>query len=59
MIKTTYYKKSNWSQHEYFCDNCFEEIKYGEILWSETAINGRKFDLCSECKKDWDEAGDN
>ena len=58
MIKTTYYKNNNWSQIEYFCDNCFEEIKSGEILWSEETTKERKFDLCSDCKRDWDEAGE-
>ena len=54
MIKTTYYKNNNWSQMEYFCDNCFEEIKDGEILWSEESSKKGKFDLCSDCKRDWD-----
>ena len=58
MIKHTYYKNNNWSQIEYFCDNCFEELKSGEILRSEDTGKERKFDLCSDCKRDWDEAGD-
>ena len=57
MIKTTYYKNNNWSQIEYFCDNCFEEIKSGVNLRSEATTKERKFDLCSDCKKEWDEAG--
>ena len=55
MIKTTYYKNNNWSQIEYFCDNCFEEIKTGVDLRNETASKERKFDLCSDCQREWDE----
>ena len=58
MIKITHLKNNSWSQHEYFCDCCFEEIKYGEILWSEFGIDGNQFDLCSDCKIDWDKAGE-
>ena len=59
MIKIIHLKNDSWSQHEYFCDCCFEEIKYGEILWSEESSTERKFDLCSDCKRDWDEGGEN
>ena len=58
MVKITQLNNNSWSQHEYFCDCCFEEIKYGEILWSEFDIDGNRFDLCSDCKIDWDKAGE-
>lgn len=54
MIKNIYDKKNKWYQHEYFCDYCFKEIEYGEILRNEEAIKRNKFDLCSDCKNDWD-----
>ena len=54
MIKNIYDKKNNYYQHEYFCDYCFKEIGYGEILRNEEAIKRNKFDLCSACKNDWD-----
>ena len=49
MIKNIYDKKNKYYKHEYYCDNCFEKIKYGEILRNEKAIKFNKFDLCSEC----------
>ena len=54
MIKNIYDKKNNYYKHEYFCDYCFVEIDKGEILRNEEAIKRNKFDLCSDCKKDWD-----
>ena len=47
-------KNNNWSQIEHFCDNCFEEIKSGANLRSEATAKERKFDLCSDCKNEWD-----
>lgn len=55
MIKNIYDKKSTRYYHEYYCD-CFEEIKNGRIFRSEFAIDENKFDLCRDCKKDWDES---
>ena len=58
MIKNIYDKVNNYYKHEYFCDCCFVEIEYGEILRSEEAIKENKFDLCSTCKEDWDRFGE-
>ena len=55
MIKNIYDKVNNYYKHEYFCDYCFKEIGFGEILRNEEAIKRNKFDLCSDCKKEWDE----
>ena len=55
MIKNIYDRTNNYYKHEYFCDNCFKEIESGEILRNEEAIKRNKFDLCSDCKNDWDE----
>lgn len=52
MIKNIYDKTNCYYYHDYYCDNCFSEIKYGEILRHETAIKSNKFDLCSKC---WNE----
>ena len=49
MIKNIYDKTNKYYKHEYYCDNCFEQIKYGEIFRNERAIKFNKFDLCSEC----------
>ena len=57
MIKSIYDKNYNWYRHEYFCDCCFDQIEYGEIWRNEAAIEKNKFDLCSGCKKHWDEKG--
>lgn len=54
MIKNIYDKKNNSYKHEYFCDYCFEEIWSGEILRNEEAIKRNKFDLCRDCKNEWD-----
>lgn len=56
MIKNIYDKKNKYYIHEYYCDNCFRRIYYGEILRSNFAvINLDKFDLCVECKIHYDE----
>ena len=55
MIKNIYDKVNNFYKHEYFCDYCFKEIGAGEILRNEEAIKRNKFDLCCECKNEWDE----
>ena len=49
MIKNIYDKTNKYYKHEYYCDNCFEQIKYGEIFRNERAIKFNKIDLCSEC----------
>ena len=54
MIKNIYDKENKQYRHEYFCDYCFKEIGSGEILRNEEAIKRNKFDLCSDCKNDWD-----
>ena len=54
MIKNIYDKVNNYYKHEYYCDNCFIYIGSGEILRNEEAIKRNKFDLCSDCKNDWD-----
>ena len=54
MIKNIYDRTNKYYQHEYFCDYCFKEIGTGEILRNEEAIKRNKFDLCSDCKNDWD-----
>ena len=54
MIKNIYDKNNKYYKHEYYCDNCFAEIGAGEILRNEEASKRNKFDLCSDCKNDWD-----
>ena len=56
MIKNIYDKKNKWYKHVYYCDHCLGEIEYGGILRNEKAIENDRFDLCTDCKKDWDEA---
>ena len=54
MIKNIYDKENKQYHHEYYCDYCFKEIEYGEILRNKEAIKRNKFDLCITCKYDWD-----
>ena len=54
MIKNIYDEKNNYYKHEYFCDYCFDEIDYGEILRNKEAMKRDKIDLCIKCKYDWD-----
>ena len=62
MIKNIYDKVNNYYKHEYFCDCCFVEIEYGEILRSEEAIKENDYyvafvngedDLDKICEKCW------
>ena len=55
MIKNIYDKDNEQYRHEYFCDHCFAEITYGKVYRNEEAIKRNKFDLCSDCKNEWDE----
>ena len=52
MIKNIYDKVNNYYKHEYFCDWCLEEIKYGEIFRIKIWMWNR--DLCAFCKRKWD-----
>ena len=54
MIKNIYFKDGKHYLHEYYCDQCFKRIFFGEILRSEAAIENYKFDLCRKCKEEWD-----
>lgn len=54
MIKNIYDKVNNYYKHEYYCDSCFIQIIFGEILRHEEAIKRNLFDLCSNCKREWD-----
>lgn len=54
MIKNIYSHTNKTYTHEYFCDNCFKQIKYGEIFRHRVAIDCDKFDLCFDCKLDYD-----
>lgn len=49
MIKNIYDRRNKFYDHEYYCDNCFSQIKFGEILRNNQAMKRNKFDLCSEC----------
>lgn len=49
MIKNIYDKRNKHYIHEYYCDKCFSEIRYGEIKRHDKAIEEKKFDLCSDC----------
>ena len=51
MIKNIYDKTNKYYKHKYYCDCCFKNIEYGEILRNERAIKFDKFDLCSHCKQ--------
>ena len=53
MIKNIYEEKNKFYRHKYFCDKCFDQIKYGEIFRKEIFIY--KIDLCYLCWKDWKE----
>lgn len=50
MVKTFYDEKNKCYKHEYYCDWCFEQIKYGEIFRSKFGLIYVK-DLCTDCKK--------
>ena len=50
MVKNIYDEKNKWYKHEYFCDWCFKQIKYGEIFRSTYGLIYIK-DLCAKCKK--------
>ena len=50
MIKNIYSQVNKFYEHEYYCDNCFTQIRYGEIHRNELAVKCDKFDLCSRCK---------
>ena len=58
MIKSNYFKEGKHYIHEYYCDQCFKRIFFGEILRSEAAIENYKFDLCRKCKEEWDRFGE-
>lgn len=57
MIKNIYDKENGKYYHEYYCDYCFKNITYRHILRSEEGIKFFKFDLCFDCKKQWDRIG--
>lgn len=52
MIKNIYDEKNKYYKHEYYCDKCKQQIKYGEIFLIETWICTK--DFCSDCKMWWD-----
>ena len=53
MIKNIYDKRNKYYNHEYFCDNCFSKIEFGEILRNDLAIKVNLFDLCSKCEREF------
>ena len=55
MIKNIYDKNNKEYYHKYYCDNCFKNIVFGDILRSERAIKQYIFDLCSSCYKYFEE----
>ena len=54
MIKITHFKNKNWSQLEFFCDNCFDFIELEEPSRSKEVIKENGLDLCRTCQEDWD-----
>ena len=54
MIKNIYDKDNKQYSNEYYYDNCIVEITYGRVYRNEEAIKRNKFDLCFDCKNDWD-----
>lgn len=52
MIKNIYDYKNKYYKHEYYCDKCKQQIKYGEIFLIETWIYTK--DFCADCKMWWD-----
>ena len=52
MIKSIYDDKNKFYKHKYFCDKCFEQIKYGEIFRKEIFIY--EIDLCYVCCRYWE-----
>lgn len=53
MIKNIYDKNNKYYIHEYYCDDCFKQICYGEILRHKKARIFKAFDLCVDCWKKW------
>ena len=51
MIKSIYDDKDKFYWHKYFCDNCFDQLKYGEIYRKKIYIY--EIDLCYLCWKNW------
>lgn len=49
MVKNIYDEKNKFYKHEYYCDWCFKQIKYGEIFRSKIGLVRVK-DLCADCK---------
>ena len=54
MIKNKYDKVNKEYRHDYYCDNCFVEITFCKIYRNELAIQAERFDLCWECKGEWE-----
>ena len=54
MIKNKYDKVNKEYRHDYYCDNCFNEITFCKIYRNELAIQAERFDLCWDCKCEWE-----
>ena len=54
MIKNKYDKVNKQYRHDYYCDDCFKEITFCKIYRQELALQAEKYDLCYDCKVDWD-----
>lgn len=54
MIKNIYNKIFKKYYHNYYCDCCFKKLQDDIVYRNEKAIEYNFFDLCSDCKKDWD-----
>ena len=54
MIKNKYDKVNKHYRHDYYCDNCFKEITFCKIYRQELALQAEKYDLCWDCKDEWD-----
>lgn len=51
MIKNIYDKTNKYYKHEYYCDCCFSQFIYDEILRHEKALAINIVDLCAKCYK--------
>ena len=51
MIKNIYDKENKHYKHKYYCDYCYKQLYWGQILRSEKAIEQEIFDICEDCKR--------
>ena len=55
MIKNIYKPELKRYYHNYYCDYCFKIIINGEINRNIKGIENNIFDLCLDCKGQWED----